>query len=64
MSIKPTIDTDNIFSVLLRPQFVVFSLSVIFSQVASNMLNIVLIVLTYKLTNSSFAVSILIMTFL
>lgn len=64
MQSKPTLQTNNLLSVLLRPQFLVFSLSVIFSQVAANMLNIVLIVLTYKLTHSSFAVSILIMTFL
>lgn len=58
------LDKNNLLSVLFRPQFLVFSFSVIFSQIATNMLNIVLILLTYKLTNSSFAVSILIITFL
>jgi len=55
---------NNLLSPLFRPQFVVFSLSVIFSQIAANMLTIVLIVLTYNLTHSNFAVSILVMTFL
>lgn len=64
MQPKPTLQTNNLLQVIFRPQFLIFSLSVIFSQVAVNMLNIVLIVLTYKLTHSSFAVSILIMTFL
>ena len=61
---KSNIDKNNLVDVLLRPQFVVFSLSVIFSQIATNMLNVVLILQTYKLTNSSFAVSILVLTFL
>lgn len=56
--------TNNLLTLFLRPQFVIFSLSVIFSQIASNMLNIVLIVLTYNLTHSNFAVSILVMAFL
>lgn len=64
MQSKPILQKNNLLSVLFRPQFLVFSLSVVFSQVAANMLNIVLIVLTYKITHSSFAVSILIMTFL
>lgn len=51
-------------ALLLRPQFAVFALSVIFSQIASNMLNIVLIVLTYNITQSNFAVSVLVMAFL
>lgn len=55
---------NNLISLLARPQFVVFSLSVIFSQVASNMLSIVLIVLTYNITQSSLAVSVLVLTFL
>lgn len=49
---------------LLRPHFLLFSLSVIFSQIAFNMLSVVLIVLTYNITHSNFAVSILVMTFL
>ncbi len=57
-------NANNFISLFLRPQFVIYSLSVIFSQVASNMLSIVLIVITYNLTHSNFAVSILVMTFL
>ncbi|MDO8269825.1 MAG: MFS transporter [Candidatus Levybacteria bacterium] len=64
MSHKKSSPTNNLLPLLLRPQFVVFSLSVIFSQIAANMLSIVLIVLTYNLTHSNFAVSILVMTFL
>ncbi len=56
--------SNNLLSLLLRPQFLVFSLSVIFSQIAVNMLNIVLIVLTYNITHSNFAVSILLMAML
>lgn len=56
--------SNNLFSLLIRPQFLVFSLSVLFSQIAVNMLNIVLIVLTYKITHSNFAVSILLMAML
>lgn len=64
MSQKSKTSTNDLISLLLRPQFVVYSLSVIFSQIAANMLSIVLIVLTYKLTQSNFAVSILVMLFL
>lgn len=56
--------TNNLLRLFLRPQFIVFSLSVIFSQIAANMLSIVLIVITYNLTHSNFAVSILVMTYL
>lgn len=56
--------SNNFLTLFLRPQFLVFSLSVIFSQIAANMLSIVLIVLTYKLTQSNFAVSVLIMVLL
>lgn len=55
---------NHLIDLLLRPQFAVFSLSVIFSQIAANMLNIVLIVQTYNITRSNFAVSILVMAFL
>ncbi len=55
---------NNLLALLLRPQFVVFALSVVFSQIASNMLNLVLIVLTYNITQSSFAVSVLVLAFL
>lgn len=62
MSKKPS--SNNFIQLFLRPQFVVFALSVIFSQIAVNMLNIVLIVLTYNITHSNFAVSILLMAML
>lgn len=55
---------NNFLILLIRPQFLVFCLSVIFSQIAANMLSIVLIVLTYNLTHSNFAVSILVMALL
>lgn len=64
MKLKRFQQNDNFTSLLTRPQFVIFSLSVIFSQIASNMLNIVLIVLTYNITQSSFAVSVLVLAFL
>lgn len=55
---------NNLLGLLKRPQFVIFSLSIIFSQVAANMLSIVLIVLTYNITGSNFAVSILVLILL
>ncbi len=61
---KSKYSKNYLLKLLLRPQFSAFSLSVIFSQIASNMLNIVLIVLTYNITKSNFAVSILVMAFL
>ncbi len=64
MSHNKSDSKNNLLQLALRPQFVVFSLSVIFSQIAANMLSIVLIVLTYKITHSNFAVSILVMVFL
>ena len=64
MSQKRATSTNNLIALLIRPQFLTFSLSVIFSQIAVNMLSIVLIVLTYQLTKSNFAVSILVMTLL
>ena len=64
MSHSKRSSTNNLLGLLINPQFVVFSLSVIFSQIAANMLSIVLIVLTYRITHSNFAVSILVMSFL
>lgn len=58
------LQNNNLISLLFRPQFVVFCLSVLFSQIASNMLSIVLIVLTYNITHSSFAVSVLVLGFI
>lgn len=57
--------TDNpnpgLIDVLKNPAFFIFSLSVIFSQVAFNMMNIVLIFQAFHLTSSSLAVSFLIL---
>ncbi len=58
------LQNNSLISLLFRPQFVIFCLSVLFSQIASNMLSIVLIVLTYNITQSSFAVSVLVLAFL
>ncbi len=63
MKIKK-LQNNSLISLLFRPQFVIFCLSVLFSQIASNMLSIVLIVLTYNITQSSFAVSVLVLAFL
>jgi MFS family permease len=58
-----TTDVPNpgLIDVLRNPAFFIFSLSVIFSQVAFNMMNIVLIFQAFKLTGSSLAVSFLIL---
>ncbi len=61
---KKSSSTNKFLSLIIQPQFLVFSLSVIFSQIAVNMLNIVLIVLTYNITHSNFAVSILLLAML
>ncbi len=51
----------RLIDVLKNPAFFIFSLSVIFSQIAFNMMNIVLIFQAFKLTSSSLAVSFLIL---
>lgn len=56
--------SQDIVRVLSIPQFLYFTLSVIFSQMAINMMNIVLIFLIFFLTNSNFSVSMLVLTFL
>lgn len=58
------LSSQDIFRVLLIPQFDYFALSVVFSQMAINMMNIVLIFLIFYLTNSNFSVSMLVLTFL
>ena len=62
-STSQTTDVPNpgLIDVLRNPAFFIFSLSVIFSQVAFNMMNIVLIFQAFKLTGSSLAVSFLIL---
>ena len=59
----PTQETPSprLIDVLKNPAFFIFSLSVIFSQVAFNMMNIVLIFQAFNLTSSSLAVSFLIL---
>ncbi|HZQ29862.1 MAG TPA: MFS transporter, partial [Patescibacteria group bacterium] len=54
---------NKIFKVLLIRPFVFLLLAEIFSQLAVNMLNFVLIIVAYTLTNSSTAVSGVIITF-
>ncbi len=54
----------HILKVLSYPPYFYFSLSVIFSQIAFNMMNIILIFLVFYLTSSNFAVSMLILIFL
>lgn len=49
---------------LLHPPFFFFILSVMFTQMAINMMNVVCIFLVYYLTSSNFLVSVLILTFL
>jgi MFS family permease len=53
------ISSNQIVSLLLDPPYLSFSLSVFFSQIAFNMLTIVLIFLIFFLTSSNFSVSIL-----
>lgn len=53
------IASNQILSLLFYPPYLSFSLSVFFSQVAFNMLNIVLIFLIFHLTSSNFSVSLL-----
>src|SRR3989344_1366496 len=58
-SIFTKISSNQIISLLLDPSSLPFALSVCFSQIASNMLTIVLIFLVFYLTSSNFSVSIL-----
>ncbi len=57
-------ESNDFTTILKKPAFLSFSLSVIFSQIAFNMMNILLIFLIYKLTTSNFAVSLLVLSFL
>lgn len=54
----------DIIQVLANKPFFNFTLTVIFSQMAVNMMNIVLIFLIFHLTSSNFSVSMLVMTIL
>ncbi len=55
---------NQIVILLSTPSYLYFALSVFFSQVAFNMLNVVLIFLIFYLTNSNFAVSLLLFAIL
>ncbi|HVZ12675.1 MAG TPA: MFS transporter [Patescibacteria group bacterium] len=59
-----TLLENRILELLANPSFLYFTLSVFCSQVAFNMLNIVLIFLIFSLTNSNFAVAVLLLTVL
>jgi MFS family permease len=56
------VSSSDIIAVLKQPQFTPFILSVLFSQIAFNMLNVVLIFLVYNLSNSNFMVSLVVLT--
>jgi MFS family permease len=58
------ISQHNIISLLFSPSYLSFSLSVFASQVAYNMLSIILIFLIFYLTGSNFAVAMLLFTIL
>ncbi len=55
---------NHILTLLVTPSYLTFTLSVFSSQVAFNMLSIVLIFLIYFLTSSNFAVALLLFTIL
>lgn len=52
------------FVLLSQPPYLNFTLSVLFSQLGFNMMNVVLLFLVFTLTQSSFSVAMLIMTYL
>src|SRR3990167_8834663 len=58
------LSNNHILGLLAEPIFLTFSLSVFSSQVAFNMLSIILIFLIYYLTSSNFAVALLLFTIL
>ena len=57
--IRKKLNSNYILALLAYPPYLYFSLSVFFSQVASNMLTIILIFLIFHLTSSNFSVSML-----
>lgn len=59
-----SISGNQFFELLSSPPYLYFSLSVFFSQVAFNMLNVVLIFLIFHLTSSNFAVAMLLFAIL
>ena len=54
----------EIITLLSHPPFLNFTLSVLFSQIGFNMMNVTLIFLIFNLTHSNFSVSMLILSFL
>lgn len=62
--IYSTISSHDITKLLSTPGYTYFSLSVLFSQIAFNMLSVVLIFLIFFITSSNFAVSILLLAIL
>lgn len=56
------VSSSDIIQVLKQPQFFPFILSVLFSQIAFNMLNVVLIFLVYYLSDSTLMVSLVVLT--
>lgn len=56
--------SNNLLLVLKEPAFLTYSLSVVFTQIAYNMMNVVLIFLIFRLTSSTFAISMLLLSFL
>lgn len=55
---------DNLVEVFLYPPFFSFISSVVFSQIAFSIMNIVLIFIIFSLTSSNFLVSLLVITFI
>ncbi|RJQ24408.1 MFS transporter [Candidatus Parcubacteria bacterium] len=64
MKIFKKLQSNEILLVLADSSFLYFILSVIFSQIAINMMNVVLIFLIFFLTSSNFLVSVLIAAFM
>lgn len=56
--------SSDLLAVLKEPAFLTYSISVIFTQIAYNMMNIVLIFLIFRLTSSTLAISLLLLAFL
>lgn len=61
-SIILTITSHDFFTLLKDKPYAYFLLSVVFSQIAFNMMNVVLIFVIFNLTNSNFLVSMILLT--
>lgn len=64
LSKKNSTSSNGIFAVLKQRNYLIFSFSVVFTQLAFNMMNVVLIFAVYSITTSTLAVSVLLLTFL